>query len=530
MPLLLGIRAIFASKPPLRFNLCPVNPCPSVVRKTSTESYQRDKKTGACRLSRDNRPAMKRLNSEVLSVRCRVGWIFVWVWVAALAAPQLLSGQTNTESVSTNLPSWVTRPLSVVDALNTALEQNGTILKAKNDLEASYGIVVQTRAIVLPKVQTTTSQGPSRFLARDSGLSEEIGGFSVPSKSWNAGLQVVQSFYEGGRMLSALRTARLTKEQAILQYQTVVADTLLATRLAYYDILLAAQQITVNEASVNLLQRELDDQRRRYEAGTVPRFNVLRAEVAVANQRPNLIRARNAYRIGKNNLSNLLGYNLPREIWDDIPLQLSDQLEAAPYQIELPVAITEALEKRTELGALRKAERLEQEKIVTARAGYKPSLQGFAGYEWHTFQFEHRDLDEQLNGWAVGAQLNWSVFDGLATRGRVMEAKALHEKSKVDLDDTSRRIELEVRTAYSGFIEAREVLESQQKVQEEAEEALRLAKARADAGTGTQLDVLDAETSLTQARTTQVQSLHDYAVARARLERAIGQDTVQEKK
>jgi outer membrane protein TolC len=51
-----------------------------------------------------------------------------------------------------------------------------------------------------------------------------------------------------------------------------------------------------------------------------------------------------------------------------------------------------------------------------------------------------------------------------------------------------------------------------------------LAKARADAGTGTQLDVLNAETQLTQARTTQVQALHDYDVARARFERAIGQN------
>ena len=88
----------------------------------------------------------------------------------------------------------------------------------------------------------------------------------------------------------------------------------------------------------------------------------------------------------------------------------------------------------------------------------------------------------------------------------------------------ARQIELEVRTDYSSFIEAREVLESQQKVQEEADEALRLARARAEAGTGTRLDVLNAETQLTQARTTQVQALHDYDVARARFERAIGQD------
>ena len=64
-------------------------------------------------------------------------------------------------------------------------------------------------------------------------------------------------------------------------------------------------------------------------------------------------------------------------------------------------------------------------------------------------------------------------------------------------------------------------------MQEEAEEALREAEARADAGTGTQLDVLDAQTSLTQARTTEIQALHDYDTARARLERAIGADMMQ---
>jgi outer membrane protein len=94
--------------------------------------------------------------------------------------------------------------------------------------------------------------------------------------------------------------------------------------VAYYDVLLAAQQITVHEASVNLLQKELEDQQHRLDAGTVPKFNVLRADVAVANERPNLIQARNNYRIAKNNLSNLLGYNLPREILEEVPLNLTD--------------------------------------------------------------------------------------------------------------------------------------------------------------------------------------------------------------
>jgi outer membrane protein TolC len=133
-----------------------------------------------------------------------------------------------------------------------------------------------------------------------------------------------------------------------------------------------------------------------------------------------------------------------------------------------------------------------------------------------------QDLSNEKHGWIAGVQVTWSLFDGRRTEGKVKEATALYERAGVDLDDTGRRIELEVRTAYSNFIEADEVLKSQEKVQEEAEEALRLARARSEAGTGTQLDVLSAQTALTEARTTQIQALRDYSVARARLERAIG--------
>jgi TolC family type I secretion outer membrane protein len=427
------------------------------------------------------------------------------------------------QNTNTSLPGWITRPLSLTDCLNIALSQNATILKAKSDLEAQQGVVVQTRAIALPQLQAT-----GKYTDTDQRLLQEPPGFSYPQpyQNWNAGVQIVQTIYEGGKMVAALRTASVTKQQALAQYQTVIADTLLGARTAYYDVLLAAQQITVHEASVNLLQKELEDQQRRYDAGTVPHFNVLRAEVAVANERPALIQARNNYRITKNNLSNLLGYNLPREIWEDIPLNLTDTLDAAPYQVDLPAAIQQALARRTELVAARKTAELQRLNVVNAKAGYKPTVQAFAGYNWVNSPYS-TDVGEDIRGWNAGGQLSWDIFDGMLTRGKVVQAKALYEKSRTDVDDKGRQIELEVRTAYSDFIEAREVLESQQKVQEQADEALREARARAEAGTSTQLDVLDAETSLTQARTTQIQALHDYAVARARLERAIGEDMIQ---
>jgi outer membrane protein TolC len=254
----------------------------------------------------------------------------------------------------------------------------------------------------------------------------------------------------------------------------------------------------------------------------LPQFNVLRAEVELANARPRLIRAQNAYRIAKNNLANLLGFDVPPEHTDDIPLTLEGQLEAKPLQMEFPQALAKAFEQRTELEALRKSQEQRHEDIITARAGYKPSLRVYAGYDAHNSLLS-QDIGDVRNGWITGVQLNWDIFDGMRTQGRIKQAGALYERAGIDLEDAGRRIELEVRTAFSSFRETDEVMKSQEKVVEQATEALRLANARNRAGTSTQLDVLSAQTALTEARTTQIQALHDYEAARARLERSIGE-------
>ncbi|MBI5775372.1 MAG: TolC family protein [Verrucomicrobia bacterium] len=431
---------------------------------------------------------------------------------------------TAAQAGSATPPGWLAQPLSLADCLNLCLKQNSTITKAQADLEAGYALEVQTKAITLPRVNIT-----GNYKKTDSDGIEHFAFIPIDGdQSWNAGIQVVQSIYEGGKIKSSKRAAKATREQAVMQYRTIVSDTLLAVRVAHDDALLAGEQIAVQEASVNLLKKELEDTTRRFEAGTVPRFNVLRAEVELANARPRLIRAKNAYRIAKNNLVNLLGYNLPPEIWEDIPLKLSGKLAAEPIKLDLPVALAKAAENRSELAALAAAEKLRTEDIVTAKAGRLPSVQLFTGYNGHNSMFSD-DLSRAVGGWNVGGQLNWPIFDGWLTKGKVEQASALHRRVRADIEDTVRRIELEVRTAYSNLIEAREVLESQKKVQEQADEALRLANARASAGSGTQLDVLNAQTALTEARTTQILALHDYSVARAKFERAVGLDlTVQD--
>ena len=415
-------------------------------------------------------------------------------------------------------------PISRAEAVDIALRQNTTILKGKADLEAAHGVVMQLRSIIFPTVSARGAYNAEQSsLVESFPLPAQFNVVQFPSQNWNSDVRVQQSIYEGGRMTSAFRSAKLTRQQALLNYQTLLADTLLAVRVAYDDVLVAQQQIAVNEASVKLLSHELEDVRKRFKAGTVPQLDVLRADVELANENPRLIQARNNYRIGKNNLLDLLGCNLPQTIWEDVPLELGDTLQASPLDIDLPTALARALEKRPELAALRKAEALRREDVVRAKSGFKPSAQIFGGYQWQSPPYEN-NINDDLYGWTAGAQVSWNLFDSGLTRGKIMESRANFEKARLDVDESRRQIELEVRTAYSNFIEAREVLESQKTVQEEADEALRLAEARMAAGSSTQLDVLDSQTALTQARTTQAQALHDYSVARARLQRAVGED------
>lgn len=411
------------------------------------------------------------------------------------------------------------QPLSRKEALEIAARQNSGLIKARSDIDAASGQSRQLRSSALPRLRTDAS-----FRANDRGSIESFG-VDSPAQNWSANAQIVQPLYEGGRITANRAQSRLVTDQATANLSSAAADTARDVLTAYDDALLAAEQITVQESSIALLGKELEDQKRRFEAGTAPRFNVLRAEVALANAQPRLIRARNAYRIAKNNLINLLGYDLPPNVWQDIPLKFADKLTSEPVSLTVEDALTSARTKRPELRSLTLAADIRREAVKSAKSGTKPAISGFLGYGARNSSFT-RDLSDEKSGWFAGAQASWDLWDGDLTKGKVAEANAALERAEETIRETDRSISLEVRTAWSNLEEAREVLESQKKVVEQAEEALRLAKARTEAGSGTQLEVLDAQTALTEARTTQIQALRDYSVARTRLDRSIGNLTL----
>ena len=250
---------------------------------------------------------------------------------------------------------------------------------------------------------------------------------------------------------------------------------------------------------------------------------MLRQTAEVGNAEADRVRAIGDHRIAKQRLVELLGYDLPPAVSDDLPLQLTTPLLARPYSQSLSAALSAARQNRTEVLALEKEERLRDEGIITARAGYKPSVQAFGGYEL-TSQVGSRNAGDELHGGLVGVRLSWAVFDGFLTKGRVDEAVARRGKAREAKAETTRQVELPVRTAWSDLRTARAVLDAQVDNVRTAQRSLEIAQSRHNEGVGTQLDVLDAQSALTQARGQYVNALRDHSVARAQLFRATGAD------
>jgi len=438
-------------------------------------------------------------------------------------------------------------------AVQMALRQNPDILKQLQEIERTKGQVIEVRAQALPRVALTGdfAQQDSRLLERGSNtvtppvilLAPTGGGtldFSsiekqiaantktVPNtlpgdKTWRVDLEVKQVIYAGGQVRAALKIAKFTEDSSYYQLRDTIDLVISTTRTQFYDVLLTRALIKVQEESVQLLGDQLKDQQNRFEAGTVPRFNVLRAEVALANQQPELIRARNNYLIAQLRLAKTL--NLDPGPQGKPTFNCVGEFSVVERPLGLQNAILTALERRAFLKIQRQQILISKEQIKVELAGYKPRVDANAGYEWRNSRFSDQ-LDDTVDGWFYGITGSWNIFDGLETYGRVKQARAILESSKINYDDAVHQVELEVQQSYSNLRAAREVIRSQQKNVEQALEALRLANERFSAGAGTQLDVLDARTSLTQARTTEIQSRAAYNAELAVFDRVTATDTI----
>src|SRR5215471_1085598 len=445
-------------------------------------------------------------------------------------------------------------------AILTALQQNPTLLNAEQEIKRTRGVIIQVRAQALPQINananfqwtdphltaarilgTTTpssgfSTGGAAAASLMEGLPSQVGEVQAPMAAPTAtpGVRNIESsdisyaisvtgtqLIFNGTTFNQIRGTFFQRDSAYFAFRNVL-DSLIATvKTQFYQIIVNRELVAVNEENARLLKAQWNDQENRFEAGTVPRFNVLQAEVQYYNQLPQGITAQNNLRIAKLQLAKTLGIFFQPRQGENPPLEVIGEMPYNPRIIKLADAIEMGKQRRPFLKQAR-ANALNQLQQVRAAAGqYLPSITTNGGGEWVSSPI-NSSWHDISKGWTALVQGSLPIWDSGAIAGQVIQQRALLSETKITYDDDVRQVELEIQTAYSNLQQNEELVKSQEKNVELADEALRLAKARLDAGAGVQLDVLNATVQLLTAQSTRLQALFGYNSSLAEFDRATG--------
>jgi outer membrane protein TolC len=426
-------------------------------------------------------------------------------------------------------------------AVITALQQNPDVRRALEEIKRTKGVVIEIRAQALPHI------GPSgTFTWTDPNLNESSSFstfgqvFPTPTPSGtpmpgmgNGGIKNLRSDIDynikvtgtqlifNGTTWPAIRGTFFQRDSAYFALRNTVDLVISTVKTQFYQVVVNRELIVVQEQSVRLLQNQLKDQQNRFEAGTVPRFNVLQAEVQLSNQIPQLITARNNYRISILQLAKTLGLDFNPARGLAAPLRVVGELTYIPRKISLVEAIELGKQNRPFLKQARANVLNQIEHVHVALGGWLPTINANGGGEWLSSQF-NSSWGDISKGWLTTVTGSWPIWDSGQVWGQVKQQRALLSESEITFDDDVRQVELEIQQAASNLSQNSELIQATEKNVEQAEEAVRLAKARLDAGAGTQLDVLNAQVQLTTAQSTRLQALFGYNSSLAEFDRVTG--------
>lgn len=311
--------------------------------------------------------------------------------------------------------------------------------------------------------------------------------------------------YAGGRSRADRRAAEAGSQAA--HQETEAIRLALAGEVArtFFTVQKTRQFIEAAEAAVGSYESSLGVARQRFEAGAALRADVLDLEVRLAQAREDLVRARNARALTRRALQHLLGL-------EGSEFDVSEQSPT----LTLPPAELEA--SRPEFSAAAERARAAESQVSSARSGYRPRVSAFGTVDWE-------------NGWETGGDgasytagvlLEWDLWDGRLTRGRVNEARAHLEAAREEERKIRLAVSFEVEQARLDLQQARERLQVGEKAVAQAEESLAITRDRFTQGAALATQLIDAQTALTAARVRHADAGADVQIATAALRTALG--------
>lgn len=313
--------------------------------------------------------------------------------------------------------------------------------------------------------------------------------------------------------LGGKRTYRIRGAVADLtaaQYERIgtALDIRLSVQTAYYEALRAQDEYNLAAATLAVTKQFVEAAQTQYQAGDVPRSNVIRSEIELSREQQSLASAQTELDNRLATLRSLIGRPTGTK------LNLSDKMSFAPTSYSLPVMEALALQSRPDLKAAQATGASLLAAVQSARAESRPDL---------FVEGRRASVDPSVEGASIRVGVIFSPFDLGRKRADVAAAQATVAQQEARIAEAQRAARLEVETAYRDLQQARTTVKSFDNGRlARAKELLDMAHTGYEKGASTYLEVLDAQDVYRNEQADYARALAAYNIALANLERAVG--------
>ncbi len=427
--------------------------------------------------------------------------------------------------------------LSLGDAVSIAMRQSDEVGIAAARVDVADALFGSARANVLPQLRLSSSY----LHVYESARGQAVGSVFNQPNTYSANLNLSQTVFQGGRLVSATRAADRTREAARFDEREQRAQLTLQVERAYISVLYSDRITQLQARNLELASTRLAQVQQFERAGRAARYDVLRARVERSNIEPLAIQARNDRELAMVDLKRVL--NLPIEQ----PIALVTHIDsAAAAALVASVGDTSSTPDRASVRAAELNFDARKLSVSVARADFYPTVSVFlqSGYQaFPPIGFGFPTTSGQLTEAAcppgsaagrlcqnggffsdrqLGVNVNMPVFDGFRVKSNLDLARAQARLADLELRQERERVSVDVARSRAELRRSNAVFAARQQNSQEADEAFRLATLRFSRGLSTQLEVSDAQLALLTAESTEARATYDLFLAAADLARALG--------
>jgi outer membrane protein len=433
--------------------------------------------------------------------------------------------------------------LSLEECVAIALKNNTTLITTRNDALGAKKEVLASYGGILPAINASASKGSSKAGESTDMRDVQIGvdttttpytplferrvgvqpGYSVNSN--DLGISVRQNIFDGGEWWNAISYAQSQQALADFNLTSVTNTIIMNVQQAYFDLLRQQKLMEVNDLAVKRSQDQLDKTQKMFDLGAVAKVDVFRSKVNLGNDKIQYLAQQNAVITAKNTLNMVMGRQ-PGET-----VKIISEFELKPLNQNLDELSEQALANNPELKVYQQDIRSKELLVARSKSPLWPSLGVGFNYSRSNedMQKVYSDFDRNWR-YSAGITLSMNLFNGFRDMVNVQQNKLALKNSMENYEYNKRNLIAAVMQYTDNFNSYMDIITINEENLEASKEEYRLAEERYRIGSGTQLEVREAQVNLTRAEQTLVAAKYYARVTQAQIELALGniQQNVQE--